>query len=53
MLPPDYEDKAAERQLDLRRERNILESAAKRQKDTNHGVPAHPALAVFYLVILL
>lgn len=34
---PDYEDKAAERQLDLRRERNALESAVKRQKDTQHG----------------
>lgn len=37
LLPSEYEDKAAERQLDLRRERNTLESAVKSQKDTKHG----------------
>lgn len=34
----DYEDKAAELELDLRREHNTLDSAVKRQKDTKHGL---------------
>ncbi len=36
--PSEYEDKAAELQLDLRRERSALESAASRQKQTQQGV---------------
>ncbi|KAL3146952.1 hypothetical protein ABBQ38_014921 [Trebouxia sp. C0009 RCD-2024] len=34
----DYEDKAAELQLDLRRERNTLDSAVKRQKETKNEI---------------
>ncbi len=36
--PSEYEDKAAELQLDLRRERSALESATNRQKQTQQGV---------------
>ena len=49
----DYEDKAAERHLDLRRERNLLESAVQSQKDTKHGEFAQLALPVAYLTTLL
>ncbi len=36
--PSEYEDKAAELQLDLRKARSALESAANRQKQTQQGV---------------
>ncbi len=36
--PSEYEGKAAELQLDLRRERSALESVANRQKQTQQGV---------------
>ncbi|KAA6424717.1 MAG: hypothetical protein FRX49_05384 [Trebouxia sp. A1-2] len=38
--PLEYEDRAAELQLDFRRERSALESAANRQKQTQQGVAA-------------